>query len=490
MKSDRRSPQFGVGHWLSGWRPVINGAPPVKPVARARKPAPRWPPLSPIFRGLYWCYRLLAWGRYSLPRRFDRAGLALAAALAVALVMLPDTENNVAYQAFSLILFTLAVGCCFAFFFPGKFTATRLLPRFGTVGCPLKYTVAVQNLGRQSQAGLSLLENLADPRPSFREWLEVQLAEERRIRSFRFSKAQRTSPFRRAHTAASPVPPLTPHGKVEVEVQLTPLRRGLLRLAGVTLARPDPLGLVRAFTRVRLPQSVLVLPRRYPLPSVPLPGALKYQQGGVALASNVGQSEEFVSLRDYRHGDPLRHIHWRSWARAGRPVVKEFEDEFFVRHALVLDTFAEHPRSPAFEEAVSIAASFACTIQTQESLLDLLFVGPESYCFTTGRGLAHADQMLEILAMVRACADQPFSSLEHLVLDHIQLVSGCVCVLLAWDALRRDFVRKLQALNIPLLVLVVVEAGESGKITTTPEDPERFYVLQAGSVEQGLANIK
>ena len=51
--------------------------------------------------------------------------------------------------------------------------------------------------------------------------------------------------------------------------------------------------------------------------------------------------------------------------------------------------------------AVSVAASFACTVLTQESLLDLLFVGPQSYCFTAGRGLAQADQMLEILAAVR-----------------------------------------------------------------------------------------
>jgi len=86
---------------------------------------------------------------------------------------------------------------------------------------------------------------------------------------------------------------------------------------------------------------------------------------GVALASNVGQSEEFVSLRDYRRGDPLRHIHWRSWAKAGKPVVKEFEDEFFVRHALVLDTFIDDPHSELFEEAVSVAASFASTVLTQ-----------------------------------------------------------------------------------------------------------------------------
>ena len=169
---------------------------------------------------------------------------------------------------------------------------------------------------------------------------------------------------------------------------------------------------------------------------------MQYQEGGVALAANVGRSEEFVALREYRHGDPLRHIHWRSWAKAGKPIVKEFEDEFFVRHALVLDTFDDEPHSEVLEEAVSVAASFACTVLTQESLLDLLFVGNQSYCFTAGRGLAHADQMLEILASVRNCADKKFETLEHLVLNHISAVSGCICVLQRWDEARQEFGEK------------------------------------------------
>jgi len=64
----------------------------------------------------------------------------------------------------------------------------------------------------------------------------------------------------------------------------------------------------------------------------------------------------------------------------------------------VLDTFSEEPFSEAFEEAVVCGASFACAIRTQESLLDLLFVGAQAYCFTSGRGLAHVEQILEILA--------------------------------------------------------------------------------------------
>ena len=100
-----------------------------------------------------------------------------------------------------------------------------------------------------------------------------------------------------------------------------------------------------------------------------------------------------------------------------------------MRHALVLDTFTDEPHSEILEEAVSVAASFACTVLTQESLLDLLFVGAEAYCFTAGRGLAHADQMLEILASIRPCADKSFETLEHLVISHISVVSGCICVL-------------------------------------------------------------
>jgi uncharacterized protein (DUF58 family) len=209
------------------------------------------------------------------------------------------------------------------------------------------------------------------------------------------------------------------------------------------------------------------------------------------MASSVGQSEDFIALREYRRGDPMRHIHWRSWAKTGKPVVKEYEDEFFVRHALVLDTFSHYGNGNVFEEAVSIAASFAGAVQTQESLLDLLFVGPQSYCFTAGRSLAHADQMLEILAAVQPC-QKPFTTLEALVLEHIQQVSGCICVLVKWDRERREFIRKLEAMGVPLLVLVVVRAGQADpvKAATAGDEPRDFHVLEADQVQAGLAKLR
>jgi uncharacterized protein (DUF58 family) len=444
-----------------------------------------------VYKPVYRVYRMLSWMQHWVERRFTKAGLSIVIGLVASSLMSVDTDNSIAYQAFAVLLLLLLVAISCSAVFPGRFSTIRHLPRFGTVGQPLKYSVLVKNLTPKPQNGLTLLEDFEDARLSFDDWLAIQLAEQRRFRSFRLNQQPPARHFRYVSLKEATVPSLPLQQEASVDVELTPLKRGLLRFAGVTVARPDPLGLFKAYAKMPLPQSVLILPRRYLLPAVELPGLMKYQQGGVAQASNVGQNEEFLALRDYRHGDPLRHIHWRSWARAGKPVVKEFEDEFFVRHALVLDTFIDHPQSEVFEEAVSVAASFACTIQTQESLLDLLFVGPDSFCFTSGRGLAQADQMLEILASVRPCPERPFSELEHLVLNHVGVVSGCICVLLAWDQPRRDFVEKLRRLGVPVLALVVAAPGQAKGLDAGPmrDDPRRFCVLEAGRIEEGLAKL-
>ena len=103
-------------------------------------------------------------------------------------------------------------------------------------------------------------------------------------------------------------------GEGEVRINVTPKRRGYLRLTGITIARPDPFNLFKSYAQLPVHDSVLILPKRYEIPPIQLPGTRKFKLGGVSLASSVGESEEFISLRDYRPGDPLRH--WR----ARRPV--------------------------------------------------------------------------------------------------------------------------------------------------------------------------
>ena len=211
----------------------------------------------------------------------------------------------------------------------------------------------------------------------------------------------------------------------------------------------------------------------------------------MALASSVGDSEEFVSLRDYRPGDPLRRIHWRTWAKTGRPIVKEYQEEYFVRHALILDTFQGAPAGSVFEEAVSVAASFAATVHTQETLLDLLFIGAEAYCFTSGHGLGQSDRMLEILASVRVCQDKSFDSLLPLVLERAALLSSCICVLLNWDQSRQNLIRQLIGLGLPVKVLVILPAEAADTLAPGPLEgrgPD-LLALKVGRIQEGLAAL-
>lgn len=423
--------------------------------------------------------------RYWVRRRLTPAGWVCFVGLILTGGMATDTEQSMGYQVFTLLFCLAAAAIIVAPFFRVRFSAERQLPKFGSAGQPLRYRISIRNQTDRAQSGLQVLDGLADPRPSFDEFRVMSGAKSQR-RSLRLSPSQDMRRIREIKPAA--LGSLSPNGSAEVELELVPLRRGVLRFDNVTLARPDPFVLFRAFNMVQVPGVLTILPKRYTIPAIPLPGSQQYQHGGVALAAAIGESEEFVSLRDYRPGDPLRRIHWRSWAKTGRPVVKEFQDEYFVRHALILDTFAAPENSAVFEEAVSIAASFACTIETQESLLDLLFIGPEAYCFTIGRGVAHADQMLEILATVAPSPDKSFAALDQLVIEQASSVSGCICIFLEWNDPRRHLVRKLTALGVPALVLVVREAG-APPLERAGDDPESLHALEVGKIEAALAKL-
>jgi uncharacterized protein (DUF58 family) len=330
----------------------------------------------------------------------------------------------------------------------------------------MRYALVLRQRSARAQTGLAAREALADPRPTAAAFAAAR--EPHEARRNRFDRAVGYPRWIwlvrrnvRAEAREQPVPALPPAGAVEVTAELTPRRRGYLDLAAVMLSRPDPFGLFKAQRRIPAPQRLLVLPRRYPVPPLTLPGARRFQPGGVSLAGSVGDSEDFVSLRDYRPGDPLRRIHWRSWARTGRPIVKEHQNEFFVRHALVLDTFTGPERLPHLEAAVSVAASFAVAVPTQESLLDLMFVGDRAYTFTAGRGVGHVDRMLEVLACVEACPAQPFAALARAVATREAELSGCIVVLVDWDEPRRAWLRDLAARGMPVLALIVTGPGDA-----------------------------
>lgn len=442
-------------------------------------------------RALFHNFRLLQRSSAWLRRRLTPAGSLIAGGLIAAGVFGIDTRASLAYQIVGLFAGLLLVAALGTLRFRPRLHLRRTLPEFATAGQPLSYGFRIENRGGRPLADLTLVDELRTPLPSFAEFMRAPDPGAGRINPFdRFVGYPRWLALlarrRGADTEPAPLPLLAPCEAAEVKLQLEPHRRGYVHFSSAYLLRPDALGLLNAVRKAPLPQSLLVLPRRYEVPQPALAGHRRYQPGGVSLASAVGDSQEFIALREYRPGDPLRHIHWRSWARTGGPVVKEFQDEFFVRHALILDTFGPHDEA-VFEEAVSLAASFAAAPRSPDALLELMFVGIEAHSFSSGRSLAGAEHLLEILACVEPCTGHPFSALTELVLGHEGQLSGCICVLANWDAPRRALVTRLDAAGLPLLVVALRPAGmpvpDAGPLRGRPQC---FLALEAGRVPEGL----
>jgi len=155
---------------------------------------------------------------------------------------------------------------------------------------------------------------------------------------------------------------LGPHQASSVAYTVRADVRGRYEVGPLVVRLTDPFGLcelVRAFPSI---DKLTVIPQVVPLPSVRLAG--EYAGAGESRARSVAvHGEDDAATREYRYGDDLRRVHWRSTARVGELMVRREEQPWESRATVVLDTrsFAHRGEGPtaSFEWAVSAAASVA-----------------------------------------------------------------------------------------------------------------------------------
>ena len=138
--------------------------------------------------------------------------------------------------------------------------------------------------------------------------------------------------------------------------------RGRYPIGPLVIRLTDPFGLcelTRSFPSI---DRLTVIPQVFPLPTVRLGG--EYAGTGDSRARSVAvHGEDDAATREYRRGDDLRRVHWRSTARTGELMVRREEQPWESRATVVLDTrvFAHRGEGPtaSFEWAVSATASIA-----------------------------------------------------------------------------------------------------------------------------------
>ena len=392
-----------------------------------------------------WTYRFTAGGKWVI------AALLFSAALGSATVEIPI------YQIFCALLVLLCADRIAGFLMRPKLEVRGAFPAQAVAGQLVTGRYELVNRGR---------------------WTALDLG----LRFFRLP------PGFDAPDAETTLGHLLPGEHRSASIQLRPYRRGLYTLPPPRAYSTFPFNLTRDGRSQAEASTVLVLPHFHPLAGLDVPIGTRYQPGGIALTSNVGESPEYIGNREYVPGDAARRIDHRSWARLAKPVVREYQEEYYCRVALVLDTFVPRGRRPGrrgfadLEAAISLSASVADALSRGEYLIDLFAAGPELYVFRAGRHTAHFENILEIVACVDACRHNPFETIAPALADELTNISTVIGVLLDWDASRRVLARTAVEMGCSVKLLVVRD-GE----TSEPIDFDEGQVirLSVDQIEQG-----
>ena len=256
-----------------------------------------------------------------------------------------------------------------------------------------------------------------------------------------------------------PLRPLRKGERTRVVLRLVCAHRGAFSMNGFRAETDFPFGMWRSFKVFERQRHLIVYPRFEPLGRMDIPATRRYQPGGVALASTIGESVEFVGNREFRSGDNIRDIDWRATARANKPIVREYREEYLLRVAVVLDTqlpqYPSDSERQAFESAISVCASVGDWLARMEYVVDILAAGPHLYHLQAGRNLAFIEQILDILACVESGTTDGFDGIEPELRDSIDSLGSVVCIFMDWNETRRKFAHTLRDLGTALKIIVV-----------------------------------
>lgn len=270
---------------------------------------------------------------------WTREGLGYIVVWGVVLVMGLQQQINLI-----LLVSGLAAGPVMASFFVSaamlrKLRTSRRVPPYVFSGDPLQIDYTLEN-ARRFTAALAL-------------FLEDEL-----------------TPVDRAVSGPDGVTPrvfyarVPGRGKERVRWQGVGPRRGEYRFGTMEVVTRSPFGLLERRVTVSEPGTLLVYP------AVGQLTRLWHQMRRQATETRRGhrhdrsaQQQEYHGLRGYRPGDSPRWIHWRTSARLGVPMVKEFEQQNEQDLAVLVDPWLPRNKStPEQREALEQVVRFAATV--------------------------------------------------------------------------------------------------------------------------------
>jgi len=217
---------------------------------------------------------------------------------------------------------------------------------------------------------------------------------------------------------------LLPKSSQSVTYQCLVPARGSYGFADLEISTRFPMSLMRGFRFLPTAESILVHPTQGTVAQnwrdvlkLPVQGRLRRR------TSRAGGDDEFFGLRDYRAGDPVRHIHWRTSAKRGELVIRQFEREENRAIGVVLDLYRQVGKGPTeqawLELAIELTASLIAKVVTGDrSVATLAMVSDQRPSVARIQTANQLNAALDRLALVRSPTRDPLLSMLHQTLRY------------------------------------------------------------------------
>ena len=202
-----------------------------------------------------------------------------------------------------------------------------------------------------------------------------------------------------------------------IEHELVCEIRGEHQLGPIVLETGFPLGINTSKTTLeQTHDTILVYPQYFAIKNIPLSANVKNPHQGDYPVEKVSGIDEFIGVREYRHGDPVKHIHWPGSAKTGELIVKEYSDVHEGSVSIVLDLHRDNNfgtgKHTTLEYAVKIATSLAVYALEHNITLNIYAQGRETVNLQNLKTKENIGKVLESLARVQSDGTQSY---EHVV---------------------------------------------------------------------------
>ena len=176
--------------------------------------------------------------------------------------------------------------------------------------------------------------------------------------------------------------------EVKIKLFVETRVRGSMNPGRLLIQTNYPVGLFRSWTWVDLDMSTIVYPRPVPAGDIPVVSA-STDEGKLLAREGV---EDFYGLREYQQGDPLKQVAWKSYARTGELLTKQFSA--FADRRIWLD-WGSYPGMDR-EARLSRLCYWVLKLDATNNEYGLRLPGVE---ITPRRGVEHREEILKALAI-------------------------------------------------------------------------------------------